>query len=519
MSDVVGKIIQTVVTGNIAGARGASAADIARLILGEPELSDEEALRGLFGTPFFIPCTQTNESGHQLYVDPVEGARLPNDTGVGVVFAVTARANRTAAGAVVRTPLNPDDDLQLRMANGTDQVPDEYWSEGDWLLVTRAPTALTEGFSGYLLLARVRQADVGGGAAAPSRFVVLAHLEDSAANNLHLTPAGGADLPNDSGVNTVFAVRAEFDRPELAGVYVRVEGVNGEEIYLLAPPGADDMPPASHTASDWLIFTRALDGEGEPVGPRYDCLTVWKGVEAPADPEPALSDADRIAMRFAAENARRAYLLGRRNEAAIADKQDASAQLSAFASLALAADKGLYATGAGAPATFDLTAQGRVLLAASTEALQRSALGLGSIATQGANAIAVTGGSAVGLSYLQVTGNTPPSLTGSGLEMLGGSAATFQAYNRTGGAYINLNMDGLEILLRPSGSERGRFGSYGLRVTGSLRPSSYTVATVPSASTHGVGATIYVSDESGGAVLAFSDNTNWRRVTDRAIIS
>ena len=48
---------------------------------------------------------------------------------------------------------------------------------------------------------------------------------------------------------------------------------------------------------------------------------------------------------------------------------------------------------------------------------------------------------------------------------------------------------------------------------------SYTVATVPSASAAGAGASIYVSDETGGAVPAFSDGTNWRRVTDRAVIA
>ena len=47
---------------------------------------------------------------------------------------------------------------------------------------------------------------------------------------------------------------------------------------------------------------------------------------------------------------------------------------------------------------------------------------------------------------------------------------------------------------------------------------TYTVAGVPSAATYARGL-IYVSDESGGAVLAFSDGTNWRRVTDRAIVS
>jgi hypothetical protein len=46
---------------------------------------------------------------------------------------------------------------------------------------------------------------------------------------------------------------------------------------------------------------------------------------------------------------------------------------------------------------------------------------------------------------------------------------------------------------------------------------SYTVAGVPSATP--AGQMIYVSNESGGAVPAFSDGTNWRRVTDRAIIT
>jgi len=58
-----------------------------------------------------------------------------------------------------------------------------------------------------------------------------------------------------------------------------------------------------------------------------------------------------------------------------------------------------------------------------------------------------------------------------------------------------------------------------LQVNGPIRCASYTVATVPSASGSGAGAQIYVSNETGGAVLAFSDAVNWRRVTDRVIIS
>ena len=45
---------------------------------------------------------------------------------------------------------------------------------------------------------------------------------------------------------------------------------------------------------------------------------------------------------------------------------------------------------------------------------------------------------------------------------------------------------------------------------------SFTVATLPTAVTGGF---IYVSDETGGATMAFSDGTNWRRVQDRAIVS
>jgi microcystin-dependent protein len=71
----------------------------------------------------------------------------------------------------------------------------------------------------------------------------------------------------------------------------------------------------------------------------------------------------------------------------------------------------------------------------------------------------------------------------------------------------------------PSGNFAIYSGSTRLsKLLGPLAVSSYTVATVPSASAS-EGQIIYVSNETGGAVLAFSDGTNWRRVTDRAIIS
>jgi hypothetical protein len=46
---------------------------------------------------------------------------------------------------------------------------------------------------------------------------------------------------------------------------------------------------------------------------------------------------------------------------------------------------------------------------------------------------------------------------------------------------------------------------------------SYTTSTLPSASI--AGSMIYVTNETGGPVPAFADGTNWRRVTDRAIVT
>jgi hypothetical protein len=47
---------------------------------------------------------------------------------------------------------------------------------------------------------------------------------------------------------------------------------------------------------------------------------------------------------------------------------------------------------------------------------------------------------------------------------------------------------------------------------------AYPVGSLPTA-VGAVGALVYVSNESGGAVIAFSDGTDWRRVTDRAVVS
>jgi Protein of unknown function (DUF2793) len=58
-----------------------------------------------------------------------------------------------------------------------------------------------------------------------------------------------------------------------------------------------------------------------------------------------------------------------------------------------------------------------------------------------------------------------------------------------------------------------------LDVAGPIRCGSVAKASLPGAASAGAGAMLHVPDEVGGAVLAFSDGTNWRRVTDRAVVA
>ncbi len=56
-------------------------------------------------------------------------------------------------------------------------------------------------------------------------------------------------------------------------------------------------------------------------------------------------------------------------------------------------------------------------------------------------------------------------------------------------------------------------------VDGALRVKSCAKAALPAAASQGAGAILFVSDDVGGATLAFSDGSNWRRVADLAVVS
>lgn len=58
-----------------------------------------------------------------------------------------------------------------------------------------------------------------------------------------------------------------------------------------------------------------------------------------------------------------------------------------------------------------------------------------------------------------------------------------------------------------------------LHVDGPIRPANYQLANLPSASSHGAGALIFVEDAGASGLMAYSDGTAWRKLRDDTEIS
>lgn len=83
----------------------------------------------------------------------------------------------------------------------------------------------------------------------------------------------------------------------------------------------------------------------------------------------------------------------------ITDAQPLDATLTALAGVTTASDKLIYATAADTFATADLTSFGRSLIDDADASAARTTLGLGTMATQAANNVSITGGSIDGITF------------------------------------------------------------------------------------------------------------------------
>jgi hypothetical protein len=121
------------------------------------------------------------------------------------------------------------------------------------------------------------------------------------------------------------------------------------------------------------------------------------------------------------------------------EKQPKDATLTALAGVATAADRLIYATGSDAFAVTVFTAFARTLLDDANASAARSTLGLGSIATQDASNVGITGGtmSGVTMSGGSITGANVALASGSLGYASGNGGTVTQTLNKTNGVTLN----------------------------------------------------------------------------------
>lgn len=208
--------------------------------------------------------------------------------------------------------------------------------------------------------------------------------------------------------------------------------------------------------------------------------------------------------------------------------------------LNISGDGTVWARGAGDISTN--CAFGESALDANTTGLQNTAFGQNALSSTliGSFNVAIGRGAltlATGASNTVVGANAMAGLLGAGSNTaIGFNAGRYStgAASNNGASnsvylgintYAKANSETNQIVIgntvTGNGSNTTTIGNssiVGTFLQGAVVVGEYKVATLPTAATYQSGV-INVSDEAGGYVLAFSDGTNWRRSTDRAIVS
>lgn len=171
---------------------------------------------------------------------------------------------------------------------------------------------------------------------------------------------------------------------------------------------------------------------------------------------------------------------------------------------------GLYRYGAGVV--------GMAFGGVSGFAFGASTLDLLAVSTEARGIQIGQGRTGSGTSYVDLVGDTTYTDYGARLVRAGSANGDTSLLHRGTGTLRLTAQEAAPIVMSTSGAARVTVADTLVTVAVPIKHASYTVATVPAASGL-LGSEIFVSNESGGSVLAFSDGVNWRRVTDRAIIS
>jgi len=117
------------------------------------------------------------------------------------------------------------------------------------------------------------------------------------------------------------------------------------------------------------------------------------------------------------------------------------AGLQSIAGLTTAADKMIYTTALDTYAVTDLSAAGRALIDDASAGDQRTTLGLGTMATQNANSVTITGGTISGITNISDTGNTLPFSFSTTITDSDPGSGVFRLDNATQNTSTNIYID------------------------------------------------------------------------------